>query len=135
MKSMRRRVVVALPLVFAVVALAPISAQNTTKRAMSLDDILSFRAITTTSLSPDGKWFAYRVAPLEGDSEVIVRSTSGAQEYKFPAGEGGGPMSFSDDSMWFAMATSLTRQEAEAARRARRPVQTSALIVNLTNGE
>jgi dipeptidyl aminopeptidase/acylaminoacyl peptidase len=135
MKSMRHRVVVALPLVFVVALFAPASAQNATKRAMSLDDILSFRAITTTSLSPDGKWFAYRVGPLEGDSEVTVRSTSGAQEYKFPAGEGGGPMSFSDDSMWFAMATSLTRQEAEAARRARRPVQTSALIVNLTNGE
>ena len=115
MKPMRHRVVVSLPLVFVVALLAPMSAQNATKRAMSLDDILSFRAMTTTSLSPDGKWFAYRVAPLEGNSEVIVRSTSGAQEYKFPAGEGAGPMSFSDDSMWFTMATSLTRQEAEAA--------------------
>ena len=135
MKRMRRRVVLALPLAFVVAVLVPLSAQAPAKRAMSLDDILSFRAMTTTSLSPDGKWFAYRVSPLEGDSDVIVRSTTGAQEYKFPAGEGGGPMSFSDDSMWFAMATSLTRQEAEAARRARRPVQTSALIVILSNGE
>ena len=135
MKSMRHRVVVSLPLVFVAALLAPMSAQTATKRAMSLDDILSFRAMTTTSLSPDGKWFAYRVAPIEGNAEVIVRSTSGTQEWKFPVGEGAGPMSFSDDSMWFTMATSLTRQEAEAARRARRPVQTSALIVNLTNGE
>ncbi len=135
MKRMRRRVVLALPLVFVAAVLVPISAQNSSKRSMSLDDILSFRAMTTASLSPDGKWFAYRVAPLEGNSEVIVRSVSGAQEWKFPAGEGAGPMSFSDDSLWFAMSTSLTRQEAEAARRARRPVQTSALIVNLSNGE
>ena len=35
------------------------SAQTATKRSMSLDDILSFRAMTTTALSPDGKWFAY----------------------------------------------------------------------------
>ncbi|MBK9241212.1 MAG: S9 family peptidase [Acidobacteria bacterium] len=132
---MRRRVVLVLPLVFLAVVFVPVSAQNTSKRAMSLDDILSFRAMSTASLSPDGKWFAYRVAPLEGNSEVIVRSTSGAQEWKFPAGEGAGPMSFSDDSMWFATSTSLTRQEAEAARRARRPIQTSALIVNLSNGE
>ena len=135
MKRMRRRVVLVLPLVFLAVVFVPVSAQNTSKRAMSLDDILSFRAMSTASLSPDGKWFAYRVAPLEGNSEVIVRSTSGAQEWKFPAGEGAGPMSFSDDSMWFATSTSLTRQEAEAARRARRPIQTSALIVNLSNGE
>ncbi len=135
MQRMRRRVVLTLPLVFVAAVFVPVSAQNTSKRAMSLDDILSFRAMSTASLSPDGKWFAYRVAPLEGDSEVTVRSMSGAQEWKFPAGEGAGPMSFSDDSMWFAMSTSLTRQEAEAARRARRPIQTSALIVNLSNGE
>lgn len=135
MKRMRTRAVLALPLVFVVALFVPASAQNATKRSMALDDILSFRAMTTTSLSPDGKWFAYRVAPLEGDSDVIVRSTSGAQEWKFPAGEGAGPMSFSDDSMWFAMATSLTRAEAETARRARRPIQTSALIVNLSTGD
>ncbi|MCR4373993.1 MAG: prolyl oligopeptidase family serine peptidase [Acidobacteria bacterium] len=135
MKRMRTRAVLVLPLVFVVAALVPATAQNTAKRPIGLEDILSFRAMTTTSLSPDGKWFAYRVAPLEGDSEVIVRSTSGAQEWKFPAGEGAGPMSFSGDSMWFAMATSLTRADAVAARRARRPVQTSALIVNLSTGD
>jgi acetyl esterase/lipase len=135
MKRMRRRIILSLPLVLVAVALVPLSAQNATKRAMSLDDILSFRALSTTSLSPDGKWFAYRVSPLQGDSDIIIRSTTGAQEWKFPAGEGGGALSFSDDSMWFGASTSLTRQEAEAARRARRPVQNSALIVNLTNGE
>ncbi len=92
MKRMRTRAVLVLPLVFVVAALVPATAQNAAKRPIGLEDILSFRAMTTTSLSPDGKWFAYRVAPLEGDSEVIVRSTSGAQEWKFPAGEGAGPM-------------------------------------------
>jgi dienelactone hydrolase len=135
MKRMRTRAVLALPLVFVLAVLVPTAAQNAAKRPIGLEDILSFKAMGATSLSPDGKWFAYRVAPLEGDSEVIVRSTSGAQEYKFPAGEGAGTMSFSDDSMWFAMATSLTRAEAEAARRARRPIQTSALIVNLSTGD
>ncbi len=135
MKRMRRRVVLALPFVFVAAVLVPLSAQNTAKRPMSLDDILSFRAMTTTSFSPDGKWFAYRVTPQEGNGEVIVRSTVGAQEWRFPAGSGGGPLTFSSDSMWFGAATSLTREEAEAARRARRPVQNSALIVNLANGE
>lgn len=135
MKRMRRRVTRALSLVLAVAVFVPLAAQNAVRRPMSLDDILSFRAMSATALSPDGKWFAYRVSPLEGDSDVIVRSTSGAQTYTFPAGEGSGALSFSDDSLWFATATSLTRQEAEAARRARRPVQTSALIVNLSTGE
>ena len=135
MMRLRRRALFVLPLAFVAAVLVPLSAQNAAKRPMGLGDILSFRAMTTTALSSDGKWFAYRAAPLQGDSEVIVRSTSGGQEYKFPVGEGAGPMTFSDDSQWMAISVSLTRAEAEAARRERRPVQTSALIVNLTNGD
>jgi dipeptidyl aminopeptidase/acylaminoacyl peptidase len=135
MTRLRRRVLVALPLAFVAAVLVPLSAQNAAKRPMTLGDILSFRAMTTNVLSADGRWFAYRVAPLQGDSEVIVRSTAGGQEYKFPVGEGAGPMTFSDDSQWLAISVSLTRAEAEAARRARRPAQTSALIVNLATGD
>ena len=97
MMRLRRRALVVLPLAFVAAILVPLSAQNASKRPMGLGDILSFRAMTTTAMSPDGKWFAYRVAPLQGDSEVIVRSTSGAQEYKFPTGEGAGAITFSDD--------------------------------------
>ena len=55
-----------------------------------LEDILAFRAIGLTQLSPNGQWLAYRLSPLEGDSEVILRATSGDKEMKFPVGEGGG---------------------------------------------
>lgn len=135
MTRLRRRSLIVLPLAFVAAVLVPLSAQQTAKRPMALGDILSFRAMTTTALSPNGQWFAYRVAPLQGDSEVVVRSTTGAQEYTFPVGEGGGPMTFSDDSQWMALSVSLTRDEAAAARRARRPVQNSALIVNLATGD
>ncbi len=135
MKRMRHRIVLALPLVFVAAALLPLSAQSPATHPMSLDDILSFRALSTNSLSPDGKWFAYRVSPLEGDSEVTVRSTTGGQEWKFEVGEGGTPMTFSDDSMWLAISTAMTKKEADAARKAQRPVQNSVTIVNLTNGE
>ncbi len=136
MKRLQRRALVALPLVFVITVLVPLAAQQAAdKRPMALGDILSFRAMSTTAMSNDGRWFAYRVAPLEGDSEVVVRSTTGGQEYKFEVGQGGTPMSFSDDSQWFAVGTSLTRAEAEAARRARRPVQNSTLIVNLATGD
>jgi dipeptidyl aminopeptidase/acylaminoacyl peptidase len=135
MMRLRRRALIALPLAFVAVLLVPLSAQNAAKRPMALGDILSFRAMTTTLLSPNGQWFAYRVSPLEGDSEVIVRHTSSGQEHTFQTGEGSGAIAFSDDSQWMTIMTSLSRAEAEAARRARRPIQTSALIVNLATGE
>ena len=59
----------------------PLAAQNTAKRPMSLDDILSFRAMTTTALSPDGRWLAYASNETKADQyEIYVRP--------FPAGAG-----------------------------------------------
>jgi hypothetical protein len=80
----RVRIAMVLALTAALVALAPLSgptlgAQNAAKRPMALDDILSFRAIGATSLAPNGQWFSYRLAPLQGDAETVVRSTSGSQ--------------------------------------------------------
>jgi hypothetical protein len=126
----RQRLMMVLAAVVAVVAFAPVGAQNG-KRPMALEDILSFRALSTSALSPDGAWLAYRMAPLQGDSEVVLRSTSGDTEKSFAVGQGGGAMSFSDDSSWLAITTSPTRREAEAARRASRPGQNSVTIVNL----
>ena len=78
-------------------------------RPIALPDILSWKAIRDRALSPDGRWFAYVLQPNEGDSEIVVRSVQGSQEYRFDGGErapfgGGGALRFSDDSAWFAFA-------------------------------
>ena len=135
----RLRLSAVLMLVIAIVAFVPMAAQNaptTAKRAMDLEDILAFRAMNATSLSPNGQWVAYRLAPLEGDSEVIVKGTApGAKEMKFPVGENGGAFTFSQDSAWIAITTQPTRREAQANTRARRPNQSSVVVVNLATGE
>src|SRR5262245_28987927 len=76
-------------------AASPAAAEQ---RPIALDDILAWKGINATALSEDGAWFGYRLTPLEGDGEVIIRQTKGAKEYKFsigeqptPAGGGGGP--------------------------------------------
>jgi dipeptidyl aminopeptidase/acylaminoacyl peptidase len=132
----RHRLSVLFVLFAALIALAPVTAQNAVKRPMELEDILAFRALNTASLSPDGRWLAYRMAPLQGDSEVIVTAAApGGKEMKFPAGENGGALTFSQDSVWLAITIQPTRREAQANTRARRPNQTSALLVNLATGE
>jgi len=132
----RHRLTTALVVVVAFVAFVPTGAQNTAKRAFELDDILSFRAMGAANLSPNGQWVSYRLAPLQGDSEVILRATSGTQEMKFAVGEGAGAgVTFSPDSMWGSVMVSPTKREAEANTRARRPNQTSVALVNLATGE
>jgi hypothetical protein len=134
----RLRLTVVLAFTAALVAFAPLpqlGAQNAPKRAIELDDILSFRAMSGASLSPDGKWYSYRLAPLQGDSETVIRSTSGSQEWKFAVGEGGGVATFAGDSAWAAITISPTRSQAQANTRARRPNQNNVTLVNLANGE
>ena len=121
----------------ALIAFAPLGAQNAAKKPIELQDILSFRAIGITSLSSNGQWYSYRLSPLQGDSEVIVKSTAaGAQETKFAVGEGGGgAATFSPDATWAGITIAPKRTEAQANTRARRPNQNSVTLVNLTSGE
>ena len=135
----RLRLSAVLMLVIAIVAFVPMAAQNaptTAKRAIALEDILAFRAMGVTSLSPNGQWFAYRLSPLQGDSEVVVRATSRRAGMKFPVGEGGGGARRSRPTRRGpAITISPTRSEAQANTRARRPNQNSVTLVNLANGE
>jgi hypothetical protein len=136
METMKpQRLLAAFSLLVAVVAFAPVAAQNTTKRPMTLDDILAFRAMGASALSPNGQWFAYRVAPQVGDGDVIVRSTTDGKEWKFPVGEGGGAMTFSEDGAYIGISVGVPRRQAQAAQRANQPVQNSLLLVNLATGE
>ncbi len=107
------------------------------KRAMDIEDVIAFRNMGATSLSPDGQWLAYSMRPTQGDTDVFVRSTSSDKEMKFPVGDGGGnTMVFSEDSQWVAFSTSAKKADADAARRASRPAaQGGMTLVNLATGE
>src|SRR6185503_4496580 len=132
----RLRLASVLALAAALIAFVPVAAQNAAKKSIELQDILSFRAIGVTSLSPNGQWYSYRLSPLQGDSDVVIKSTSGTSEYKFPVGEaGGGAATFSTDAAWAGVTIAPKRTEAQANTRARRPNQDSVTLVNLANGE
>lgn len=105
-------------------------------RPIDVLDILAWKGISGTALSTDGQWFAYRLSPMEGDGEVIIRQTKGAKEYKFPAGEGRfGPVSFSEDAKYCAFTVFPTAKEAKALRKEKKPVVTKAALVNLATGD
>jgi dipeptidyl aminopeptidase/acylaminoacyl peptidase len=120
-------------------------------RPMELADIIAWKNIGATVLSNDGEWFGYRLAPGEGDSQVIIRHTKSDRELTFeigevqtprgdgpPPGAGAGPAAaaqFSDDSKWIAFTTYPSRAEAQRLKRQRRPIETGVAVVNLATGE
>jgi hypothetical protein len=82
--SMTRRVLVA-----ALVALPSLAVAQ--KKALTQADWDIWKSISGSMITSDGKWAAYTVAPLVGDGEFIIRSTSGNTEYKVPRGYLGRP--------------------------------------------
>jgi dipeptidyl aminopeptidase/acylaminoacyl peptidase len=118
------------------------------KRPLELADILAWKSIGTAMVSNDGGWFAYRLSPTEGDSEVVIRQTQGDKEYKFAVGDlrggaggGGGAaaattstLTFSEDSKWVAFSIAPTKKEAAQLRRQRKPLQNKVALLNLATG-
>ena len=97
-------------------ASAPAAAAPGSLKQLDPADLSFWKNIRYTALSNDGKWFAYQLAPNEGDAEVVVRPTGEGQERRFKIGEppaptgGFGPpvntsVVLSDDARWLAFFT------------------------------
>jgi dipeptidyl aminopeptidase/acylaminoacyl peptidase len=154
MKSNRLRLFVLIALVSVIPVIGPAAMEQSpapaaAKKSLTVDDVTEWKNIGTTALSKNGEWFAYRVAPQEGDAELVIRNVASGKETKHALGEvgggggggrggaaaGGSALSFSDDSKWIAFTTMPSRAEAQRLRRQRRPVQSSTTVLNLASGD
>src|SRR5687768_12599441 len=142
MKSRRPQLLLAIAALVIVPLFGPAaSMQQAPKRPIEVEDVVSWKSLGSTVLSTDGQWFGYRLAPQEGDAEVVVRAVRSDKTMRFPIGEvpagGGGTgggrggaaggatsaLAFSDDGKWAAFTTYPTRQAALRMKRQRRPIQ------------
>ncbi|MEP7382971.1 MAG: prolyl oligopeptidase family serine peptidase, partial [Gemmatimonadota bacterium] len=109
-------------------------------------DASSWKSIRSATTSNDGKWFAYVLAPNEGDAEVVIRPTAaGGKEWRFPIGEppapvgfgasGDAPLTLSGDAKWAAFTSYPTVAEAKKLKKDKKPAQNSVVLVNLSTGE
>src|ERR1035438_5991629 len=83
-------------------------------KVLNLPDYGRWNRITSTALSPDGKWMSYAYQPNEGDATLFVKQLDGDKVFTIPIGSappaaagdaagggrggGGGGVQFSDDS-------------------------------------
>lgn len=129
-------------LAFALPALASIATAQpgATKRALSMEDLLSWRGIRNLVLSNDGRWIAYVLAPNEGDAELVVRGTTAeAVETRAPIGEppaglGTGSIAISGNNRWVAYLVYPTAEEAKKIRRDRKTSVTKVVVMDLATG-
>ncbi len=106
-------------------------------RALAREDLKSWKTIRTTALSADGRWFAYLLAPNEGNAEVIIRPTAGGAERRFAVGQAasGASVTISDDSRWAAFLVHPTFDEQKRMRTQKRPIRARATVVELATGD
>ena len=70
------------------VAHAQQPAASSATKQLGTADLKAWKSIRQSVLSNDGAWFAYVVAPNEGEAMLVVRSTAAdGKELKFPVGE------------------------------------------------
>lgn len=108
-------------------------AQSGAKRPLTPADWDTWRSISGTSLSADGRWLAYTLVPQVGDGELVVRATAGSTEWHVPRGyigrpqliagyhgtrnEGPAPALFSRDGRWVVTETTVPRAQYETEHR------------------
>src|SRR5689334_18099340 len=89
------RLIRAVPVALMIGYASIVSAQGSAKptKQMTPADLKAWKNIRNATLSNDGKWFAYALAPNEGNAEVVIRSVADGKETRFPIGDanaGGG---------------------------------------------
>ncbi|MEX2152674.1 MAG: hypothetical protein WD825_04995 [Gemmatimonadaceae bacterium] len=119
------------------------------KPALAQADWDRWRSISGAALTNDGRWAAYSIAPLVGDGELVLRSTSGPTEYRIargylgrpnnvpgglrpraanpedePAGPGVAPAQLTADSKYALVLTYPTQAEFDRVARDRRRAAT-----------
>lgn len=118
-------------------------------KQMAPADLRGWRSIRSPVLSNDGKWFAYILAPNEGDASVVVRQTAnGATDRRFPIGElptgtanpfgapaGSATLAISGDSRYVAFTVYPTERETRRLRQQRRPAQNTIALLDLATGK
>jgi len=130
---------------------AMLAPADTAQKPIQLNDILAWKRIASQSLSPDGIWFAYRVSPAEGNSEVVIRNLKDGKDQHFPIGAiprvdppAGGPpqlmiavrdLAISDDGKYAAFLAYPSAKEAKVLKKTKKPVQSRVVVVELATGK
>jgi len=118
------------------------------QKVIQLADILAWKRIVSPNISGDGRWFAYKLQPNEGNSEVVIRSLADGKEMRFPIGEqpriepnfAAPPpppprdLQISEDSKWAAFLVYPAQKEAKSLKKQRKPVQSKLMLVELATG-
>ncbi len=130
-------------------------AKVTTPRALKISDAKDWQRVGQFTLSPDAKWKAFVVQPGEGDATLTIAKLNAGKKseakkpanakadsakkakdkYELTVGPGSGRIAFSKDSRFVAFIEAPKYLAAKAARKARKPLKSKAVLMDLKTGQ
>ncbi|HEY7567693.1 MAG TPA: prolyl oligopeptidase family serine peptidase, partial [Gemmatimonadaceae bacterium] len=125
----------------------PATDARASTRVLDPGDLANWKSIRATGWSLDGRVFAYQLAPNEGDAELVIKMVADGKETRFPIGElpgfaggfGGPPgassLVVSGDGKWVTFLKYPLAKDAKRLRKERKPIQSSAVIVDVASGK
>ena len=128
---------------------APLCADQ---KPLTLPDILAWKRLQTPVISNDGLWFAYKLVPNDGNSQVVLKNIQTGAEQRFDIGEVPRPnpfnpgamemmavpardVVFSDDSKWLAYEVHPTQSEGRQLKKQHKPLENKLVLVELATGK
>src|SRR5665213_1476615 len=75
------------PLALIALLLAPFAGANAQSlKVLNLPDYGRWNRITSTALSPDGKWISYAYQPNDGNATLFIKQLDGDKVFTIPVG-------------------------------------------------
>ncbi len=87
-------------------------------KPLTWKDVPGFKSLAANGveMSPDGKWVAYGIVPVDGDGELYLQKVGDTILKKYPAGGSSFMnMTFSEDGKWLAFKEAPRSKDAKAA--------------------
>lgn len=151
---MKFRITLAFSLAFGLL----FAADSPAPRPLTIPELSTWKRIQTPAVSHNGEWFAYRLAGIEGNDEVVIRNLKTGAEQRYAIGDpseaapaataaapapppagaapaGGAEPLISADGRWAVFHAWPTTQQAKRLKRDRRPIQTRAVLIELSTGK
>ncbi len=123
---------------FALIWNIGLAQEQNSPKPISWKDVPSWKSIPSNSvqLSPNGKWLVYVLAPVEGDSELLLQKADIPESKKtFAIGASSAPMlAFSDDGRWLAFKEYPKEKDKKAAsKNGGKPLPEKLILIDLND--
>ncbi len=113
---------------------APQSSAPDTLPLLTKKDYDQWQYISSTNISPDGKWIAYRIKRVEGNDTLFIASADPALDttYAFAFGSG---ILFSRNGEWAAFRIGYPEKVLEQKKEKHQPVHYKMMLLHLKDGK